>query len=115
MKTHLLIAGLLMSGAALLAADLSRAAAPSHRYVVERSFPQGALDQLDADAKAEVNRTNAKFGVRWEMSYANAERTRTFCIYDGPSEAAVRAAAKANHMSVDAITEVPVTLESGVR
>lgn len=112
MKSHLLIAGLLMSGAAVLAADISQASVPSHRYVVERTFPQGALDKLDADAKASVNRTNAKFGVRWQMSYANAERTRTFCIYDGPSEDAVRAAAQANHLPVDKITEVPVTLES---
>jgi hypothetical protein len=75
MKTHLLISGLLMFGAAALAADLSHAGAPNHRYVVERSFPQGALDHLDADAT-------------------------------------VRAAARANHLPVDAITEVPVTLES---
>ena len=112
MKTHLFLSGLLMFGAAALAADLSQASVPSHRYVVERSFPQGALDHLDADAKASVNRTNAKFGVRWQMSYANADRTRTFCIYDGPSEAAVRAAARANHLPVDASTEVPVTLAS---
>jgi hypothetical protein len=111
MKTHLLIAGLLMSGAAVLAADLSQASEPSHRYVVERTFPQGALDHLDADAKASVNRTNARFGVRWQMSFANAERTRTFCIYEGPSEEAVRAAARANHLPVDAVTEVPVTLD----
>ena len=111
MKLHILATVLLFSTAAVLAADLSKAGA-QHRYVIERTFPKGALDGLDADAKASVNRTNAKFGVRWQMSYANADRTRTFCIYDGPSEAAVRAAARANHLPVDAITEVPVTLAS---
>ena len=111
MKLHLLATVLLFSTAASLAADLSKAANP-HRYVIERSFPKGALDGLDADAKAQVNRTNAQYGVKWLMSYANAERTRTFCIYEGPSEDAIRAAAKANQLPVDSVTEVPVTLES---
>jgi hypothetical protein len=111
MKLHILATVLLFSTAAVLAADLSKAGA-QHRYVIERTFPKGALDGLDADAKASVNRTNAQFGVKWVMSYANAEKTRTFCIYEGPSEGAIRAAAKANKLPVDAVTEVPVTLES---
>ena len=111
MKIHVLATVLLFGTAAALAADLSKAG-NHHRYVIERSFPKGALDGLDADAKAQVNRNNAQFGVKWVMSYANADRTRTFCIYEGPSEGAIRAAAKANKLPVDAITEVPVTLES---
>jgi hypothetical protein len=111
MKIHLLATVLLFSAAAALAADLSQAG-HQHRYVIERSFPKGALDGLDADAKAQVNKTNARFGVKWVMSYANADRTRTFCIYEGPNEDAIRAAAKANKLPVDAVTEVPVTLDS---
>lgn len=111
MKFHVLATVLLFGMAAALAAELSHAG-DQHRYVVERTFPKGALANLDADAKSHVNHTNAQFGVKWVMSYANADRTRTFCIYEGPSEDAIRAAAKANKMSVDAITEVPVTLES---
>ena len=111
MKFHLLATVLMFSTAATLAADISKAG-EQHRYVIERSFPKGALDGLDADAKAHVNRTNAQFGVKWVMSYANAERTHTYCIYEGPSEGAVRAAAKANKLPVDSVTEVPVTLES---
>jgi hypothetical protein len=45
------------------------------------------------------------------MSYANADKTKTFCIYEGPDEQAIRKAATANGLPVDAITEVPVTLE----
>lgn len=81
-----------------------------HRYLVERSFPAGALDGLDRAAKDQVNATNARFGVTWVMSYANADRTRTYCIYEGPDEAAIREAAEANGIPVDAITRVPVTL-----
>jgi len=44
------------------------------------------------------------------MSYANAAKTKTYCIYEGPDEAAVRNAAAANKLPVDSITEVPVTL-----
>lgn len=86
-------------------------AAATHRYMVERTFPAGALAGLDAATKEKVNATNAKFGVKWEMSYANADKTKTYCVYDGPSEAAVRDAAKANGIPVDSVMEVPVTLE----
>lgn len=82
----------------------------THRYLVERSFPAGALEGLDRAAKDRVNANNARHGVTWVTSYANADQTRTYCIYEGPSEAAVREAAKANGIPVDAITEVPVTL-----
>ena len=81
-----------------------------HRYVVERTFPAGALAGLNAETKAAVNATNAKYGVRWVMSYANADKTKTYCIYEGPSEVAIRSAATANKLPVDSVTEVPVTL-----
>ena len=81
------------------------------RYMIERTFPKGALDGLDATAKAGVNAANAQFGVNWITSYANADRTRTYCIYEGPSEAAIRQAAAANNIPVDAVMEVPVTLD----
>jgi len=81
-----------------------------HRYLVERTFPAGALDGLDAALKSKVNVTNHMFHVQWVMSYANAEKTKTYCVYEGPSEAAIRDAATANGLPVDSITEVPVTL-----
>jgi hypothetical protein len=81
-----------------------------HRYLIVRTFPAGALDGLDAGAKAQVNATNAKFGVRWVTSYATADKTRTFCIYEGPNEEAIRKAAAANKIPVDSLTEVPETL-----
>jgi hypothetical protein len=113
MKLLAVVLGLLLSNACF-AADSAAAGttiAPTHRYVVERTFPKGALDGLDAAKKAQVNQTNARFGVRWVTSYANADKTRTFCIYEGPDELAIRDAAKANAIPVDSITEVPVTLE----
>jgi hypothetical protein len=81
-----------------------------HRYLVERTFPAGALKGLDAATKKKVNANNASVGVRWVQSYANADETKTYCVYEGPSEAAIRKAAELNKLPVDSIIEVPVTL-----
>ena len=84
--------------------------ATMHRFLIERTFPAGALAGLDAETKAKVNANNASVGVRWLQSYANADKTRTYCIYEGPSESAIREAAKLNKLPVDSVVEVPVTL-----
>jgi hypothetical protein len=100
--------------ARVLAADAPATPSASdgseHRYMIERTFPAGALDGLNAESKAKINATNAQYGVHWVMSYANAAKTKTYCVYEAPSETAVREAAKANKIPVDSITEVPVTL-----
>lgn len=87
--------------------------APLHRYLIERTFPAGALEGLDAGTKARVNAINASVGVRWIQSFANADKTRTYCIYEGPSESAIRQAALLNSLPVDRVTEVPVDLLPG--
>ncbi len=81
-----------------------------HRYMVVRTFPAGALDGLDAAGKTQVNKTNALSSVRWVESFANADKTRTFCIYEGPSEKAIREAAAANKIPVDEVVEIPLVL-----
>lgn len=108
MKVLAVVLSLLLSGAAFA---VDAPASATHRYVVERTFPKGALAGLDAAKKAQVNQTNARFGVRWVTSYANGDETKTFCIYEGPNELAIRDAAKANAIPVDSITEVPLTLD----
>jgi hypothetical protein len=80
------------------------------RYLIQRTFPAGALDGVTPEVKKAVNDNNQSSGVAWEHSYANAEKTKTFCVYTGPSEAAVREAAKRNNLPVDSVTEIPVTL-----
>ena len=80
------------------------------RYMIQRTFPAGALDGLNADVKKQVNDNNQDVDVTWEHSYANADKTKTFCIYTGPSEAAVREAAKRNNLPIDMVTEIPHTL-----
>jgi hypothetical protein len=87
--------------------------ATTHRYLIERTFPIGALEGLDAETKARVNANNASVGVRWVQSFANADKTKTYCIYEGPSESAIRQAAQLNALPVDSVTEVPVDLLPG--
>jgi hypothetical protein len=113
-KLIALLSLLLLSPAFAADTPVPAASAPAqshiHRYLVERTFPAGALKGLDAATKKKVNANNASVGVRWVQSYANADETKTFCVYEGPTEAAVRKAAELNKLPVDSITEVPVTL-----
>jgi hypothetical protein len=77
------------------------------RYMITRTFPAGALDGVTPDVKKMVNQNNKAVGVTWVHSYANPEKTRTFCVYTAPNEAAVREAARRNNLPVDTVTEVP--------
>ena len=83
----------------------------THRYLIERTFPAGAIDGVDAAAKRKVNANNATLDVTWEKSYANADKTKTYCVYTGPSEAAVRDAAKLSGLPVDSVVEIPSVYE----
>ena len=51
---------------------------------------------------------NAGLGVTWVHSYVSEDKTKTFCIYDGPQEAAILQAAERSGLPVDHITEVRV-------
>jgi len=81
-----------------------------HRYMVVRTFPAGALAGLDATAKKSVNACNATHDVKWVYSYANADKTKTFCIYEAPNEKAIQDAATGNKIPIDYIVEIPLVL-----
>ena len=81
------------------------------RYIVERSFPQGlAIPATEEGAEAclGVVDRNADLGVTWVHSYVSEDKTRTYCVYDGPDPEAIRQAAERNGMSADRITKVSV-------
>jgi len=84
--------------------------ADPRRFLIQRTFPAGALDGVNADVKKTVNNNNKDLGVTWVHSYVNTDKTKTFCIYTGPNEAAVREAAKKNSLPVDSVTEIPTIL-----
>lgn len=82
-----------------------------HRYVVERTFPNGLnipINQVGRDICNGVVSNNAEDQVTWVQSYVSEDKKKTFCIYDAPSAEAIRKAAKQNKLPVDHIIEVTV-------
>jgi hypothetical protein len=81
------------------------------RYLVERTFPTGLSIPVTAQG-AELVRgvidNNAGLGVTWIHSYVSGDKTKTFCVYDAPTQEAIRAAAGRNALPVGAITQVSV-------
>jgi Protein of unknown function (DUF4242) len=81
------------------------------RYLVQRTFAEGlAIPADDAGAAtcATVVKGNLGHDVTWVHSYVSTDKTVTYCIYDGPSPDAIRAAAETNGLPVDRVTEVSV-------
>lgn len=81
------------------------------RYLVERTFPKGLVVPLTPEGAAAcggIVAGNAEHGVTWVHSYVSEDRTRTFCIYDGPTPEAIRRAAERNSLPLDRIAEVRV-------
>lgn len=81
------------------------------RYLVERTFPQGLgipATEEGATLCLNVVGNNAEDGVTWIHSYVSDDKSKTFCIYDGPNPEAIRHAAKRNGLPIDRITRVNV-------
>src|SRR5688572_15941723 len=115
MKAICAATAMTMAAGTGLATEAAGTAPRTHRYLIERTFPPGALDGVDAAAKQKVNANNQSLDVTWQKSYTNAARTKTYCVYTGPSEAAVREAAKLNGLPVDVVTEIPADLKAEPR
>jgi hypothetical protein len=81
------------------------------RYIVERTFLGGLqipVTEEGASAVRTVVDHNAGLGVTWVHSYVSEDKTKTFCVYDGPNPTAIRHAAERNGLPIDDITEVSV-------
>jgi hypothetical protein len=77
-------------------------------YLVERQF----ADRLDvtADMAEGINRINDEEGVRWLYSFLSADKRKTYCLYEAPSEAAIVRAAQRAGLPADVMVEVSATL-----
>ncbi len=81
------------------------------RYLVERTFPDGLripVTEEGAAACLGVVGKNSDVGVTWVHSYVGEDKTKTFCVYDGPDPEAIRRAAERNGLPVDRISKVSV-------
>lgn len=81
------------------------------RYIVERTFPDGLHIPADGGGAATcmgVVTNNATEGVTWVHSYVSDDKSKTYCVYDGPTPEAIRRAAGHNSLPVDSITRVTV-------
>lgn len=81
------------------------------RYLVERTFPTGLqvpINDEGAQSCGVIVANNAELGVTWLHSYVTEDKSKTYCIYDGPSPEAIRRVAGTNGLPVDRITEVRV-------
>jgi Protein of unknown function (DUF4242) len=79
--------------------------------MIERTFQEGLcvpLDERGVHACTAVVDANARHGVTWIHSYVSGDSRKTYCVYDGPSAEAIRAAAQDTNLPVDSITQVGV-------
>jgi predicted amidohydrolase YtcJ len=79
--------------------------------MVERTFPDGLsipTNEQGRETTAKVASKNAEVGVTWVHSYVTPDRRKSYCIYDGPSEDAIRPAAERNGLPVDVVVPVSV-------
>ena len=81
------------------------------RYLIEREWPDGptaAPAEWGAERCREIVDANLEEGVTWVVSYVDRALQRTFCLYEGPTPEAIRAASQRCGLSVKRITEVRV-------
>ncbi len=81
------------------------------RYMVERDFPNGLEIPTTQDGRAAmlgVVNNNATEQVTWVQSFVSGDKTKTFCVYDGPTPESIRRAAGLSELPIDQITEISV-------
>ena len=81
------------------------------RYIVERTFVGGLeIPTTDDGAKTclQVVQNNAEEQVTWLTSYVTSDRSKSYCVYDGPTPEAIHRAATATGLPIDGIAEVRV-------
>lgn len=81
------------------------------RFLVQRTFPEGLGIPVTPEGAGRCRGVVdgiVGVGVTWLHSYVTTDKSVTYCIYDGPSPAAIRTAAAVTELPVDRITEVRV-------
>jgi hypothetical protein len=73
-------------------------------FLIERAFAE--LVPTDPDTVAVVKQVNDEIGIQWLFSFLSADKRKTYCLYEAPSAAAIRAAAERLGIPADTIVEV---------
>ena len=73
-------------------------------FLIERQFAE--LVPTDPEALATVKQVNDEIGIQWLFSFLSADKRKTYCLYEAPNAATIRAAAERLGMPADTIVEV---------
>ncbi|HEV7975894.1 DUF4242 domain-containing protein [Amycolatopsis sp.] len=73
-------------------------------FLIERRY--AAQFEASAERAGQINLINDDEGVRWLYSFLSKDKRKSYCLYDAPSEEAVRNAARRAGLPADVIVEV---------
>jgi len=73
-------------------------------FLIERNFAEQL--NLTPSAASAVKQVNADEGVSWLFSFLSADKRKTYCLYEAPSEEAIRIAARRANVPADVIVPV---------
>ena len=73
-------------------------------FLIERAFAE--LVPTDPESFATVKQVNDEIGIQWLFSFLSADKRKSYCLYEAPSAAMIRAAAERLGIPADTIVEV---------
>lgn len=73
-------------------------------FLIERQFAD--LVPTDAETAAIIKQVNDDIGIQWLFSFLSADKRKTYCLYEAPNAAMIRAAAERLGIPANTIVEV---------
>lgn len=73
-------------------------------FLIERAFAEAV--QTNPEIMATIKEVNDEIGIQWLFSFLSADKRKSYCLYEAPNAAAIRAAAERLGMPADTIVEV---------
>ena len=81
------------------------------KFLIERKFHVGEADMPEVSRRSKRIAIDSYPEITWLHSHVvvdSAGTVKTYCIYDGPNEDAIRQAAERNGLPVDTVVPVSV-------
>ena len=73
-------------------------------FLIERAYAE--VVELDPEREAAIKQVNDEIGIQWLFSFLSADKRKSYCLYEAPSAALIRAAAERLGIPADTIVEV---------